>query len=81
MGLAISWLHYYPAMYNSDAALFLQAAQLLLQGKRLYLDILVVNPPLIIYLSTVPVYLAKLLSLNYLPLFTYLSWGLPPAQA
>ncbi len=49
---------------NHDCALFLQCAQLLLQGNVPYVDYVETNPPLVQYIHVVPVALAQWLGLN-----------------
>lgn len=40
---------------NWDAAWYLEAASQLLEGRRLYVDLIDINPPLITWISTIPV--------------------------
>ncbi len=49
------------ALVNHDVALCLQCGAMILEGKLPYVDFVETNPPLILYLSTLPVLLAKLL--------------------
>jgi hypothetical protein len=55
-----------PALVDHDCAMYLQTGQLLLEGQVPYVDFVDLNPPLIMYLNTIPVAIAGLL-------------GLPPA--
>jgi hypothetical protein len=61
-----------PQAICHDGALELQCAQLLLDGKQPYVDFYEINPPLIIYLNTLPAALAKWLSVPVIPLFSVL---------
>jgi len=44
---------------HQDVGMYLQAGALLLDGKRPYVDFVDINPPMVIYLNTVPVALAR----------------------
>ena len=55
-------LHPYKIHY--DCALYLEAGQMMLQGKILYLDFYDVNPPLIFYLNTIPAFISQVFSLK-----------------
>ena len=57
---------------SHDCALELQCAQLLLDGQRPYVDFYKINPPLIIYLNTLPVLLARGTGLSLAVSFTLL---------
>jgi hypothetical protein len=46
---------------NPDSAWLLYAAKRLLGGQKLYVDIIETNPPLIVWLSAIPVYLAQII--------------------
>ena len=59
LGLATVCLLVQP-IWN-DQAWLLYAAQRLLQGDRLYVDLLETNPPLIVWLSTIPVIIAQVI--------------------
>ncbi|MDX1990222.1 MAG: hypothetical protein SFV17_26250 [Candidatus Obscuribacter sp.] len=56
------WLKH-PLLTYADQALYLQCARLILEGQVPYRDFFEWNPPLIMYLSIVPVVLAQLLKL------------------
>lgn len=58
-----------------DPAMYLQAAEMLLQGKKPYVDFIDINPPLIIYLSSIPVLLAKCTGFNVIIAFKILLLG------
>lgn len=49
----------YPLDITIDPAMYLQAAELLLQGKKPYIDFIEINPPLIFYLNVPPVLLSQ----------------------
>jgi len=53
-----------PTSLNPDAAWLLYASQQMMDGDKLYVDIVEVNPPLIVWLGTLPVLLAKLSGLT-----------------
>lgn len=57
--LAACWIviDTYP---NNDTAWHLYVAQLLLEGKKLYHDIIEINPPLVYHLQLIPAYLAQI---------------------
>ena len=57
---AVRWLAP-PWTCNHDVAWFLDVAGRLLDGQRLYVDVIDLNPPLIVYLSTIPVAAARAL--------------------
>jgi len=64
------WLHLtslllsQPLLLNRDSAMYLQVADMLLEGGLPYLDIVEINPPMIWYLNLIPVGFARLLDLN-----------------
>lgn len=61
----------HPYQIHHDCAGILQAAQMMvLEGKRLYVDIESVNPPLIYYLNTIPVIVADRFALSVIPVFS-----------
>ncbi len=80
--LALVWVTIFlfimvqPLRVSQDAALELQTAQLMLEGKAPYVDYFHIDPPLIIYLSAIPVFLAGLFSVNVIPVFSLLVWVL-----
>ena len=56
----IFWL-YHPLFVWTDQSVYLEIAQLILQGKIPYLDVFDFNPPLIMYLNVIPVLVSKAL--------------------
>lgn len=58
-----------PWVVNHDCGWYLYAADRLLAGDALYLDIVEVNPPLIVYLSSLPAMLARILPIGLVPAF------------
>lgn len=52
---------------NPDSAWLIVAAGKLLDGQKLYIDIMETNPPLIIWLSVIPVYLARIIGCSPFP--------------
>ena len=61
---------------NGDSAFLLYAADQMLHGARLYVDILEVNPPLIVWMSLVPAALARASGLDPILLYRLLATGL-----
>ncbi len=57
---------------NHDAALYLQCGQLILEGKTPYVDFYDNNPPLIMYLNTLPVMFSNLTGLSVMQAFAAL---------
>jgi len=55
IGIALAWYF----LINHDAAVYLNFAGLILEGKHFYTDLFDTNTPLIIYLTTIPVALSK----------------------
>ncbi len=49
---------------NWDAAWYLEMASQFLEGRRLYVDLVDINPPLIVWLSTIPVGIAGMTGLS-----------------
>jgi hypothetical protein len=49
---------------HCDAAWYMVAARRVLQGDRLYADLLDTNPPLIVWLTTIPAFLSRLLDVS-----------------
>lgn len=54
---------------NHDAALYLHCGRLLTEGLRPYVDFVDLNPPMIMYVSAVPAWLAGLLSIHIISAF------------
>jgi len=54
---------------NHDAGWYLYAAGAILDGAKIYLDLIDVNPPLIFWLHIPPVWLGRLLNCSAVPLF------------
>lgn len=65
-----------PLDISLDCALLLQCGQLMLEGQRLYVDIIEINPPMIMYLSMIPAGLAKLSASYLAPFFIFCIWTL-----
>src|ERR1700679_1637233 len=67
VGFLIASLLYklrYPLEINTDNAVYLAVAQLLLGGKQPYVDFYDTNPPLIMYLNVIPAAIGNWLGLN-----------------
>ncbi len=56
---------------NPDAAWYLYAAERVLQGSELYVDLTDPNPPLVFYLSTLPVFLASVFDASPMLVFKF----------
>ena len=54
--------------------MYLEAGQMLLQGKLPYVDFVDLNPPLIFYLSTLPVLLSQSLKIDVITAFAVCAW-------
>jgi hypothetical protein len=71
--LVLPWLwaigYFFPPL-NHDVAALLQFAQRMLQGERLYVDLIDINPPMVFLLDTVPIALAGLVKLPIVACFT-----------
>ncbi len=65
-----------PLDISLDCALLLQCGQMILEGQRLYVDIIEINPPMIMYLSMIPAGLAKLSASYQAPCFIFCIWTL-----
>lgn len=63
-----------PLDINHDAALLLHAGQLVIDGKIPYVGIVDVNPPMIMYLNALPAQIARMLSVNVIPVFSLSVW-------
>jgi hypothetical protein len=59
---------------NHDAAMYLQAAQLLLAGNIPYVDFIDLNPPMIVYISALPAGIAQLLGASPIAVFHGFVW-------
>jgi hypothetical protein len=62
--LLVAWFAAYPTLVNHDAAMYVHAGQLLLDGQTPYVDFLEPNPPLVMYLSAFPAALAPVLGMS-----------------
>jgi|GEM_PF-322694 len=56
----IFWI-YHPLLVWTDQSVYLEIAEMILQGKVPYVDVFDFNPPLIMYLNLIPVMVAKFL--------------------
>jgi hypothetical protein len=52
------------APFNCDAAWYMVAARRMLQGDRLFVDLLDTNPPLIVWLTAIPAFLSTVLNVS-----------------
>ncbi|MBX9937946.1 MAG: hypothetical protein K2Y32_01770 [Candidatus Obscuribacterales bacterium] len=64
----LTFIFLHPLAVSPDQALYLETGKLILQGEIPYLDFFDFNLPLIMYLSVIPVVVAKLPGLDSLPL-------------
>ena len=69
MGLALVGVWQTPQRINADCALYLQQAELLLDGAVPYRDFVDTDPPLIAYLNVLPVALARMLGVSPIAAF------------
>jgi len=65
-----------PLTISLDCAVLLQCGQMLLEGQRLYVDIIEINPPMIMYISMIPACLAKISAAHPAPCFIFSIWTL-----
>lgn len=69
------WLHVAslllsdPLLLNRDSAMYLQVADMLLEGGLPYVDVVEINPPMTWYLNVIPVGIARLFDLNVIAAF------------
>lgn len=70
-----------PLGANHDAAAHLMAGQLLLEGRRPYLDLYDLNPPLILYLYQIPAWISAHVGLHVIPVFLLLLTALAALSA
>lgn len=73
---SLAYILFNPLSASVGSALYLQAGELLLEGQTPYVDFVDVNPPLIIYFSTLWVGAAKLFGANPIPIFSLGVWFL-----
>ncbi len=59
----------HPLLIHADQSVYLAMADMFLQGKKPYVDFFDFNPPLIIYLSTIPIALSKMVPLTPIQIF------------
>lgn len=69
VGLALLGLWMTPQRINHDCALYLQQAEMLLDGAVPYCDFVDSNPPLVVYLNVLPVILARTLGVSVILAF------------
>ncbi len=69
-----------PLHVSHDGGMYVQAGELLLVGKTPYVDFIDINPPLILYLSAIPVLLGRLLPFPAITTFLLLVWALTLAS-
>ena len=54
----------HPLRINHDVAILLQTGQLLWEGKIPYVDFIELDPPMIMYLNTIPIMISKAFGIN-----------------
>lgn len=80
--LLFGWEQQQTRYLNHDVGWLLEVATSMMEGKRLYTDLIEVNPPLIIYILTVPVILSEWLDIASIVMFRIVmllfigAWGL-----
>jgi len=70
--LILAWQ---PTRINHDAAMYLQAGDLLRSGTRLYVDVIDLNPPLIFYASRGIATVARAVHAPLIPFFLFVTWA------
>lgn len=65
-----------PLAANHDVAYFLEVGRMILEGGRPYADYYEINPPLIHYLSVVPVWIGQILGVSPIPVYSMMVVGL-----
>ncbi|HEY9676465.1 MAG TPA: hypothetical protein V6C76_00585 [Drouetiella sp.] len=60
-----------PLQLNWDPSMYLHFAQMLLNGGVPYVDFVDINPPLIIYLSVIPAFVAHLINVHIIVIFKF----------
>lgn len=70
IGKFIFW-HGHPLLASSDQAAYLEMAELITAGKLPYIDFFEWNPPLIMYLNLIPIWLAKVAHIPAIEMFNY----------
>ncbi len=65
-----------PLRLNHDSTMYLEIARYLLEGQTPYVDFKEINPPLIYYISVIPVVLSRLSGLNPITWYLILVLGL-----
>jgi hypothetical protein len=73
---SLAYILFNPLSVSVGGALYLQAGELLLEGKVPYVDFVDVNPPLIIYFSALWAGAGKLLGAHPIPIFLLGVWAL-----
>jgi hypothetical protein len=69
IGMFLALIAAHPDRVDHDCAQHLQTGQMILQGAVPFLDVYDTNPPLIMYLSTIPAGIAQVLGAPIIPVF------------
>ncbi|MHB8995324.1 MAG: hypothetical protein ACYC63_08770 [Armatimonadota bacterium] len=69
IGMFLALIAAHPDRVNHDCAQHLQTGQMILKGAVPFLDVYDTNPPLIMYLSTIPAGIAQVLGAPIIPVF------------
>lgn len=69
IGMFLALIAAHPERVNHDCAQHLQTGQMILQGAVPFLNVYDTNPPLIMYLSTIPAGIAQVLGAPIIPVF------------
>jgi hypothetical protein len=80
MVATLAHILYNPIRIDHDCALYLQEAWLILHGRVLYVDVIELNPPLIVYLNAIPVAASALLRTHLIVTFLVGVWLLALAS-
>lgn len=76
MVLTLTMIMLTPLRIHMDNILYIIIGRLILEGNVPYVDFIEVNPPLIYYINVIPNLVARLLSVNPIPVFSLLVLGL-----
>jgi hypothetical protein len=79
--LVAAFVAFDPLFLNHDNALFLEYAAMLLDGAVPYVGFMDLNPPLVVYLNTIPVAIARVAGASPIPVFTLTVAALAAASA
>lgn len=76
----LAYVLYRPTRIHHDNAQYLQIGELLREGRIPYVEVVDTNPPLVWYLNTVPVVIARRINAHVIPTFLVGVWLLSVAS-